>query len=97
MKERGASTIRGLGRVFRNCDDNGNRKLDSQEFFHGLNDVGCNLTKEETEALLAHFDTDSDGMVNFDEFLVALRGNLNAARQAVVDAAFAKFDADGSG
>ena len=97
MAERGASTIRGLGRVFKNCDDNGNRKLDAQEFFHGLNDCGCNLSKEETDALLSHFDTDHDGSVNFDEFLVAIRGQLNATRQAVVNAAFAKFDADGSG
>lgn len=29
MAARGASTIRGLGRVFKNCDDNGNRKLDA--------------------------------------------------------------------
>jgi Ca2+-binding EF-hand superfamily protein len=60
--------------VFNNCDDNGNRKLDAQEFFHGLNECGCNLSKEETDALLAHFDTDHDGTVNYNEFLVAIRG-----------------------
>jgi len=97
MAERGAKTIRGLGRVFRTMDNDGNRKLDAQEFFHGLNEVGCNLTNAETDALLAHFDTDHDGTVNFNEFLVAIRGALNEARQAVVDAAFIKFDLDGSG
>ena len=97
MAARGARTIRGLGRVFKCIDDSGNRKVDAQEFFVGLNECGCNLTKEETDALLAHYDTDKDGNVNFDEFLVMMRGSLNATRQAVVDAAFCKFDADGSG
>lgn len=97
MNNRGAKTIRGLGRVFRTMDDSGNRKVDAQEFFVGLNECGCNLTKDETDLLLGHFDTDHDGNVNFDEFLVGLRGKLNEARQAVVDQAFCKFDSDGSG
>ena len=88
MASRGARTIRGLGRVFRTIDDSGNRKVDAQEFFVGLNECGCNLTKAETDLLLATYDTDKDGNVNFDEFLVMMRGSLNATRQAVVDAAF---------
>ena len=63
----------------------------------GLNECGCTLDKTETDQLLAHFDTDQDGTVNFDEFLVGLRGRMSAERQAVVDQAYAKFDADGSG
>jgi len=97
MAERGAKTIRGLGRVFRTMDSDGNRKLDAQEFFHGLNECGCDLTNQETDALLASFDTDHDGTVNFNEFLCAIRGSLNEQRQSVVDAAFLKFDLDGSG
>ena len=30
--------------------------------------------------LLAHFDTNADGFINFDEFLVAMRGKLSPAR-----------------
>ena len=80
MAARGAKTIRGLGRVFKTMDDSGNRKVDAQEFFVGLNECGCSLTKEETDALLSAFDTDHDGNVNFDEFLVGLRGSMNQAR-----------------
>jgi len=97
MAERGARTIRGLGRVFKSFDTDGNRRVDAQEFNVGLNECGCSLTKEETDMLLNHFDTDGDGNVNFDEFLVGLRGRMNEARQAAVDSAFAKFDVDGSG
>jgi len=42
-------------------------------------------------------DTDGDGHINFDEFLVGMRGKLNAQRQAMVDKAFLKFDCNGSG
>lgn len=97
MAARGFKTIRGLNRIFKQYDNDGNRKIDAQEFFVGLNESGCNLTKDETNCLLAYFDTDQDGTVNFDEFLVGLRGTLNEKRQAVVDAAFQKFDLDGSG
>eukprot|EP00355_Strombidium_rassoulzadegani_P009546 CAMPEP_0168613616 /NCGR_PEP_ID=MMETSP0449_2-20121227/3543_1 /TAXON_ID=1082188 /ORGANISM="Strombidium rassoulzadegani, Strain ras09" /LENGTH=157 /DNA_ID=CAMNT_0008654255 /DNA_START=254 /DNA_END=727 /DNA_ORIENTATION=- len=78
-------------------DDSTNRKVDAQEFFVGLNECGCQLTKEETDCLLAFLDTDGDGNVNFDEFLCGVRGKLNEKRQEVVDLAFDKFDLDGSG
>ena len=97
MAERGAKTIRGLGRVFKSIDENGNRKLDAQEFNTGLNECGCNLSKEEIDMLLNHFDTDRDGCVNFNEFLVGIRGCPNQGRQEAIDAAFCKFDVDGSG
>ena len=92
MSARGAKTIRGLGRVFKCADDSGHRKVDVQEFFVGLNECGCSLTKEETDTLLSYFDTDHDGNINFDEFLVSLRGCPNAQRQAIIDAAYNKFD-----
>ena len=43
------------------------------------------------------WDEDCSGNLNFDEFLKGVRGELSEARQATVDAAFAKFDVDGSG
>ena len=74
MNARGSKTIRGLGRTFKQYDNDGNRKIEAQEFFVGLNESGCTLTKHETNALLAHFDTDQDGTINFDEFLTGIRG-----------------------
>ena len=81
MNARGAKTIRGLGRVFNTVYSDAKRKVDAQEFFVGLNECGCNLTKEQTNQLLAHFDTDIDGNVNYDEFLLAIRGQPNEARR----------------
>merc|ERR1712037_786013 len=98
IKARGAMTIRGLGRTFRNFDSfDGNHKIDAEEFYSGLCEIQIQVSRAEANSLMALFDTDGDGHVNFDEFLVGIRGSLNAKRQAMVDKAFLKFDADGSG
>ena len=78
-------------------DNNGDRKIDKLEFYQGLMDMGANITKREAEVLLEALDTNQDGVVDFNEFLVAIRGQPNAARQAIIDAAFTKFDLSGDG
>lgn len=55
-------------------DDNGNHKLDLNDFRFGMQDYGISLSKEESLALMKRFDRDGDGMVNYDEFLRFLRG-----------------------
>lgn len=46
IKKRGAKTLRGLGRVFRQMDSfDGNHKVDRQEFVTGLRDCGLALSK----------------------------------------------------
>ena len=48
LNSRGATTIRGIGRVFRQLDSlDGNRKCDKEEFMTGLADCGVHLTKVE--------------------------------------------------
>merc|ERR1711957_964436 len=90
--------IRGLGRTFRHFDSmDGNRQCDANEFFTGLQDIGCNISKAECECLMNLLDTDKSGTINFDEFLIGVRGRLNDKRQAMVDKAFLKFDNDGNG
>ena len=42
-------------------------------------------------------DTNKDGKMDFEEFLIGVRGKPNAKRQAIIDKAFALFDKDGSG
>ena len=97
LKSRGTKTIRGMGRAFRIMDDSGNRKLDKQEFYWGIKDLGVTISKRESELLIEALDTDKDGHVNYDEFLVGIRGKPNERRQAYIDKAFLKFDHDGNG
>jgi len=87
-------TLRSLGATFKMMDTNGDRKIDKQEFYWGLKDLSCSISKKEAGILLEALDTNADGFVNFDEFLVGLRGYPNATRQEVIDRAFHKFDKD---
>lgn len=75
----------------------GNHKVDRQEFITGLRDCQVDLTNDQFMVLFEALDKNNDGCVDFDEFLVAIRGKPNARRQAVIDKAFLKFDKDCSG
>ena len=78
-------------------DDNGDRKIDKQEFYWGLQDLGAKVSKKEAALLLDYLDTNQDGVVSYDEFLVGIRGAPNEQRMEVIDLAFQKFDRDGNG
>lgn len=97
LKRRGAMAIRGIGRVFRILDDNRNRQLDKNELMWGLKDFDIHLTEEQVDVLIKHFDKDNSGTVNFDEFLVALRGDLNENRISFIRQAYQKLDINGDG
>ena len=46
-------------------DKNGNGNLDVEDFRWGFIDFGFNLTTEEAQQLLKHFDKDKNGNVSF--------------------------------
>jgi Ca2+-binding EF-hand superfamily protein len=77
INARGATTIRGLGRVFRAMDSyDGNKKVTADEFRVALGEVGVVCTKAESDTLLKLLDTDGDGNINFDEFLIGVRVSI---------------------
>jgi len=86
-----------MGRSFRIADNNGDRKIDKQEFYWGLKDLGADISKREAQILLEYLDTNKDGVVSYDEFLYGVRGCPNATRMEIIDKCFAKFDRDGNG
>lgn len=94
--ERGAHSIKGIGRTFRIYDDDGSKNLNFEEFFEGVKDYGLDFSKEDAQGVFDSFDKDGSGEVSIDEFLLGLRGNLNAKRLAVVNQAWKKADKDGS-
>jgi len=72
-------------------------KINKDEFLGGLRDIGILLPKLYSEKLVQYFDKDIDGSVNFEEFLVAIRGQPSDKRQELIDIAFNKFDKNSSG
>ena len=97
LKRRGSMAIRGIGRVFRILDDNRNRQLDTNELMWGLKDFDIHLSEEQVQVLIQHFDRDNSGTVNFDEFLRALRGELNENRTGYIRQAYDKLDINKDG
>ena len=98
MAARGARSIAGLSRTFKQLDSyDGNKKVDADEMHTGLNEAGCDVSLAEVQCLMDKWDEDGSGSLNFEEFLKGVRGTLSVARQAVVDAAFSKIDAAGGG
>jgi len=71
--ERSANGIRGIARIFKAMDENGNHLLDVDDFRWGLKDYGIHLSKEESQQILDRFDRDGNGQVDFNEFLRAIR------------------------
>lgn len=43
------------------------------------------------------FDRDDDESINFEELLIAIRGQPNQRRQDIIDNSFLKFDSEGIG
>jgi Ca2+-binding EF-hand superfamily protein len=81
LEKRGAKTIRSLGRVFRQLDSyDGNRKVSGEEFFVGLKECGLDIKQQDASTLLQLLDTNGDGWLDFEEFLIGVRGKPNNRR-----------------
>merc|ERR1711966_453745 len=78
LHARGAHTIRGLGRTFRHFDSvDGNRQCDANEFFTGLQDIGCNISKAESEALMKLLDNDGSGVIEAADLKGVYSANMH--------------------
>lgn len=78
-------------------DNNRDKKMDRHEFMWGLKENGHTLSPSEFERIFKYFDKNNDGKVSYDEFLVALRGDMNDRRRRLVGLAFKKLDRTGDG
>lgn len=78
-------------------DNNGNKKLDLEEFTNALNTFGIFPKVVEVQALMKFYDVDGDGNISFEEFMRGLREPLTERRAAMVKKAFGLMDKDGSG
>lgn len=87
-----------MGKIFRQMDSyDRNKKVNKDDFLFGLREVGISLSKQESDVLLTFLEKDNDGFINFDEFLIGIRGKPNSRRQAIIDKAYLRFDKEGSG
>jgi len=83
--------------MFRAMDRNGNNSVDPVEFKYAMRDYGCDLSEIEISQIMKHFDVNKDGKLSFDEFMRAIRGDMNARSTDMVHKAYMVLDKDGSG
>ena len=92
---RGARGIVGIQRIFKIMDDDNSRTLSLAEFTKAVKDFKVGVSEENCPVLFDAFDLNRDGTLNIDEFLMAIRGEMNQKRVAQVEKAFRKIDKDG--
>merc|ERR1719469_846027 len=90
----GSGGIATLGRSFRIMDHDRSGSLDADELSIGLRRYGLPLSKDEIEELIDAIDKGGGGMIDYDEFLVALRGDINPRREKFIMMAFGIMDQD---
>jgi len=78
-------------------DDNNSKSLDKYEFTKAMTDYMLGFTEGEIQKLFGYFDFDRSGLIEFDEFVRAIRGPMNPNRKKTVAKAFKKLDKDGNG
>jgi calcyphosin len=54
-------------------DDDGNRKLNMDEFRKGVEEYGLNFSKNDIAELFRTMDIDRNGSIDYEEFLRRLR------------------------
>ena len=89
--------IKTLRMFFREADLNGNKKLEPNEFYQCLKKVGLIPSTQQFNALVKYLDKNSDGCIDFDEFLSGVRGEMSERRKKLVEKAFNLLDVDQSG
>lgn len=97
LVSRGARGFIGLQRQFKIMDDNNSRSLDKYEFTKAVTDYMLGFTEGEIQKLFSYFDFDRSGLIEFDEFIRAIRGPMNPNRKKIVAQAFKKLDKDNNG
>ena len=98
LKQRGAGGVIGLAKKFKIMDDNNNGTLDINEFKKAMKECKISDISDKAIAhLFRYFDKDDSGSINYDEFLVGIRGVLSVRRLELVNLAFTILDKDGSG
>lgn len=84
--------LKQLGCIFRKMDTDFSKRINFQELKQGVHVYGLDMTDEELKVLFDAFDRDHNQMIDFNEFIVALRPPMAKSRLKVIDEAFNKLD-----
>jgi Ca2+-binding EF-hand superfamily protein len=97
IRTRGVRGIIGLQKLFSIMDDDGSKSISLFEFSKACKDFRVGINEENVPLIFDLFDSNHDGTLNVDEFLMAIRGEMNDFRRSLVEKAFASLDRNGNG
>ena len=97
IKSLGSTSLISLLRQFKINDGNNTKELEIYEFTKALHEFETELSDNEIESVFNYFDKEKTGVINYPNFINAIRGPMNQKRIDIVKEAFKKLDIDKSG
>ena len=97
IKNLGATSLISLMRLFKLNDINNTKELELYEFSKSFHEFETELSEEEITNLFAYFDKDNTGVLNYINFINAIRGPMSQKRVLILKEAFKKLDIDKGG
>ena len=84
-------------RLFKLNDINNTKELKFYAFSKSLHEFETELTEEEISDLFNYFDKDNTKLINYNNFINAIRGPMNQRRTLIVKKAIKKLYIDKGG
>ena len=78
-------------------DDDNSKNLSVYEFGKACKDFKVGISEENIPMVFEAFDVNRDGILNYDEFLLAIIGPMNDFRKGLVEKAYRIIDKDHNG
>ena len=97
IRNLGSTCLISLLRQFKLNDENNTKELEIYEFIKALHEFETELNDDEINSVFNYFDKEKTGVINYVNFINAIRGPMSPKRVAVVKEAFKKIDIDKSG
>ena len=97
IRKLGSTSLISLMRLFKLNDINNTKDLEFYEFSKSLHEFETELSDEEISNLFSYFDKDNTGLINYLNFINAIRGPMNQKRILILKEAFKKLDLDKGG
>ena len=96
IRNLGSTSLISLFKQFKANDDNNTKELELYEFSKSLQEFETELNDDEIASLFNYFDKEKTGVINYVNFINAIRGPMSPKRIAVIKEAFKKLDEDKS-
>jgi Ca2+-binding EF-hand superfamily protein len=97
ISKRGSRGIMSIRREFMISDNDNNKTVSIDAFRKFCHDYRINLTNNEINLLFAELDKDKIGVIDYQEFLKFLIGEMNEKRKKIIIQVFKMFDKNKNG